>query len=134
MIDPVRYIRKAVINAISTNNFKVYEQNPPGGAVTPYGIVSVTVEQRPVKGLKVWRANIELDIYNEFREYGGRKAIDQLTDDIIDVMVPNDGLFISVENFEHNSCRLVSTSERAAMDNSLTTFVKTIRFQSIVNE
>lgn len=134
MTDPTRYIRKAVIDALQTVTFKLYGQNPPGSATTPYGVVSVTVEQRPVKGIKIWTANIDVDIYHEFREYGGRKVIDELTDSIITTMVPDSAAYLSIENFGHANCKLVSTSERATMDNSITSYQKTIRFQSIVNE
>ena len=134
MTDPTRYIRKAVIDALTTGDVKFYGQNPPGNASTPYGIVSVAVEQRPVKGIKIWNASIDIDLYHEFREYGGRKIIDELTDDIISDMVPNDSIFISIENFNMANCKLLNTSERATMDNSITSYQKTIRFQAIVNE
>ncbi len=134
MTDPTRYIRKAVIDGLQTGDFYLYGQNPPGSAATPYGVVSVTVEQRPVKGVKIWTANIDIDIYHEFREYGGRKVIDELTDSIITIMVPDDSAYLDIDNFNHANCKLVSTSERATMDNSITSYQKTIRFQSIVNE
>lgn len=134
MTEPTRYIRKAISEALTTPNFKVYEQNPPGSAVTPYGIITVSVQQRPVKGIKIYTASIDIDIYHEFREYGGRKTIDELCDNIIELMVPNDALYISISGFEHSGCRLLSTTERADKDNSVTSYIKTLRFQSIVNE
>ena len=132
MIDPTRYIRKAVINAL-VGIVTVYDR-PPGSAVTPYAVIGVTVQQLPVKGIKFYRAAIIITIYNEFREYAGRKVVDEITDGILGVMVPNDSSYLSIENFNHAQCKLVSTDENSNQDNSITSIVKALRFESLINE
>jgi len=132
MIDPTRYIRKAVVNALASI-VTVYDR-PPGSAATPYAVIGVTYNQLPVKGVKFYKASIVITIYNEFREYAGRKVVDEISDGILGVMVPNDNTYLSIENFNHAQCTLVSTDENSNMDNSVTSIIKALRFESLINE
>lgn len=132
MTDPTRYIRKAVINALSAT-VTVYDR-PPSNAVVPYGVIGVTIAQQPVKGVKIYKAQINLTIYNEFREYAGRKAIDELTDGIMDIMVPDNDAYLSVENFNVCGLKLTGTDENSNIDNSLTSIIKVLRFEMIISE
>jgi len=132
MIDPTRYIRKAVVNALA-GVVTVYDR-PPGSATTPYAVIGVTVQQLPVKTSKFYRASIIITIYNEFREYAGRKSVDEITDGILGIMVPNNYAYLSIENFNHASCKLVSTDENSNMQDSITSTIKALRFESLINE
>ncbi len=132
MTDPTRYIRKAIVNALAAT-LTVYDR-PPGSAAPPYGVIGVTLQQLPYRGIKFYRASIIITIYNEFREYAGRKAADELSDAVLEVMVPNDKTYLSIENFNHANCKLVSTDENSNMDNSITSVIKALRFESLINE
>lgn len=133
MIDPARYVRKAVINALRLVNINAY-QAPPSSAVPPYCLVSISYEQTPVKGIKNYRVRISIDICNEFREDGGTKKIDEIADNILDLMGIDSLTYLQIDNFEHVNCKLVSGDERFNRDNSITEFVKTLRFESIITE
>ena len=134
MTDPTRYIRKAIIAALEKPDFSVYGQIPPTSATTPYATVSVALQARSVKGCAIYEATISIDIYNEFREYGGRKTMDELTDDILATLAPTNSTYLPIDGFVHANCRLLSTNERKEQENSTAVYVKSLRFLSLITE
>ena len=134
MTDPNRYIRDAVIDALRTGGYNAYGQNPPASAVTPYAIVSVSYEQRPVKLVKFYTVTIAIDLYHEFREAGGRKQLDEMTDFIFTTLIPNNNTYLSVSGFQHVNCRLASSNESMVTNESITTYIKNLRFTSLITE
>ena len=134
MIDPNRYVRDAVINAITDLPFKAYGQVPPSAAVPPYAIVSVSCRQMAIKNLTAYNATITITLYNEFREFGGRKKMDELSDTILSIMTPANYSYLLIENFNHAGCVLSSSDENASNDNSVSIYQKTLIFNSLINQ
>lgn len=134
MTDPTRYVRKALINAVTLSDFKVYGQNPPSSAVAPYATLSVTSAAMPGKNCELYRITSTFEVYSEYREYGGRKSIDEISDNILAVMVPNTYTYLTIENFHNVNVRLVSTDERISVIDSITTYVKTLRFEHLISK
>ena len=134
MIDPARYIRKAVIGALRNDGISAFGQQPPSSQATPYCLISIGYEQLQVKHFKHYRATISIDIYHDFREDGGRKTMDEITDSIFDILVPDNPPYLSIENFEHANCRLLSADERILRDESTTTYIKALRFESLISQ
>jgi hypothetical protein len=134
MTDPTRYIRKAITNALQLNDFVVYGQNPPSSAVAPYGILTVNTAAIPAKNCEMYRVTSTVEVYSEYREYGGRKSIDEISDNIITIMVPNNYTYLLIEGFEHSNVRLVSSDERVSVVDSITTYIKTMRFEHLISK
>lgn len=133
MIDPARYVRKAVIEGLRAQSINAY-QAPPSSAVTPYCVVTVGYEQLAVKVCRHYRVRISIELYAEFREDGSSKQIDELTDTIFDVMGIDSMTYLPIDYFEHANCKLTAGDERFNRDNSLTEFIKTLRFESLIAE
>ena len=134
MTDPTRYVRKALINAVSLTDFKVYGQNPPSSAVAPYATLTVTSAGIAGKNCELYRVTSTFEVYSEYREYGGRKSIDEISDNILAVMVPNTYTYLTIENFQNVNVRLVSSDERVSIINSVTTYVKTLKFEHLISK
>lgn len=133
MIDPARYVRKAVIEGLRAQGINAY-QAPPSSAALPYCTVSVGYEQLPVKACKHYRVRVSIELYAEFREDGGTKQIGELTDTIFTVMGVDSMTYLPIDNFEHANCKLTAGDERFNRGNSLTEFIKTLRFESLIAE
>jgi hypothetical protein len=134
MIDPTRYVRKAVIDALRAADVAGYGQAPPSSAVTPYCLVSIGYEGLAQKNMNSYRVSTTIEIHHEFREDGGRKSMDEITDTIMDIFLPDNLAYLSIENFNHANCRVASSDERTSRDNSITEFIKVIRFESLINQ
>lgn len=133
MIDPARYVRKAVIEGLRAWGINAY-QAPPSSAALPYCTVEIGYEQLPVKACRHYRVRISIQLVNEFREDGGSKVIDELTDRIFTVMGIDSMTYLPIDYFEHANCKLTAGDERFNRDNSLTEFIKTLRFESLIAE
>jgi len=134
MIDPNRFVRDAVINAITALPFKAYGMVPLSSAVTPYAVVSVSCRQRAIKSMSAYNATITITLYNEYREAGGRKRIDDISDNILTIMTPENYSYLLIENFNHAGCVLSSSDENASNDNSVSVYQKTMIFNSLINQ
>jgi len=134
MIDPNRFVRDAVINAITALPFKAYGMVPLSSAVTPYAVVSVSCRQRAIKNITAYNATITITLYNEYREAGGRKRIDDISDSILTIMTPANYSYLLIENFNHAGCVLSSSDENASNDNSVSVYQKTLIFNSLINQ
>ena len=134
MTDPTRFVRKALIDALKLNDFVLYGQNPPSSAVAPYGILTVNTAGISAKNCEMYRTTTTIEIYSEWREYGGRKSIDEISDNIIGLMVPNNYTYLSIDGFTHANVKLVSSDERVSVVDSVTTYIKTMRFEHLISK
>jgi hypothetical protein len=134
MIEPSRYIRKAVTGALTLQSVEAYDQAPPSSATPPYCTVSVSYEPYSTKCAGMYRTTTTITFYSQYREDGGSKSLDELADIALGIMVPDSHTYLSIENFNHANCKLLGSDERINRDNSTTEFIKVMRFESLVQE
>jgi hypothetical protein len=132
MTDLDRYLQKAIGAALTTGTFKVYGQRPPGDANTtmPYCTVTVSKEPFPAKGCNLWRATSTVTLYDEYREYGGMKAINEASDAVVTAMVGD----LSIDNFHLAGGFMLSSDSGIDRTGSVDIYRKVLRFQHLISE
>ena len=132
MTDLDRYLQKAIGEALTSSTFKVYGQRPPGdaGAIMPYATVTISKEPFPAKGCNLWRATSTITLYDEYREYGGMKAINEASDLVVTALVGD----LVIDNFNIAGGFMLSSDTGIDRTGSVDIYRKIIRFQHLISE
>jgi len=89
MTDPTKYVRKMYYDSL-IDVVPVYDGMPPADHVTIYAVIistSWTLEPA-TKGCTIFRFVVNLELYQEFKEYGSSVGVDDKADQIIAIMCP----------------------------------------------
>ena len=130
MTDLDRYLQKAIGVALTTSTFKLYGQRPPGDAAVPYATVTISKEPFPAKGCNLWRATSTVTLYDEYREYGGMKAINEACDLVVTAMVGD----LVIDNFNFAGGFMLSSDSGIDRTGSVDIYRKVMRFQHLISE
>ena len=130
MTDLDRYLQKAIGEALTTSTFKLYGQRPPGEAAVPYATVTISKEPVPSKCAILWRATSTVTLYDEYREYGGMKAINEACDLVVTAMIGN----LVIDNFNLAGGFMISSDTGIDRTGSVDIYRKVMRFQHLISE
>ena len=87
MTDPTKYVRKMYFDELNADVIKVYDGLAPTSATGIYAVIDTSFLVQPItKGCRVYRFTVNLDIYEEFPEYGSSVGVDNKADQILSIM------------------------------------------------
>lgn len=107
-IDPAAEVRQMYLN-YSNAGANIYDLVAPTGATTPYCVIRVDAIPVPIRdGEPEYRAIVNLDIFDEYREYGGSMTVDGVSSAVLTNMVPIDQRNLPpLTNFSHVLSKLI---------------------------
>lgn len=90
MTDPTKYVRKLYADALS-GILTIYDGMAPADASGIYGVIDTSWTLEPAtKRCTIFRFQVNLEITEEFKEYGSSVNVDNKCDAIIAIMCPQD--------------------------------------------
>ena len=129
MIDPIKYIRKAIYDYLQPN--KVFDAIADFSAEFPFiTITRIIVLNRSEKPCNRFEADIQLDIYNDGKTRGGNLTTDEISD-LVFAMI-DDETFL-VDNFKVFDFSLINTSTTAVNLNNRNLFRRTFNLKLQLN-
>lgn len=106
MTDPLRYIRKAIKDALP--GIAIYDMIADENGEPPYGVVNLanyTVDDTACNGIV---ADIDVIFFDVYGRKGGSLTLDQLMDQVL-TLFANGETWLTVENFSVDKCTIVSS-------------------------
>ena len=131
---PTKYIRKMYKDSLSSI-LPIFDSLPTGTATIPYGVISsISLSPRPARGAKEVIATVTLQIFDEFKENGGMLRIDNKTQQILNLLVPETFVYLSIENFNHVICKLLDCFNDTIDISAVTVYRNTLRIEHLVSQ
>ena len=113
----------------------IYDTLPPNSATIPYAVItSVALSPKPARGATETIATVTLSIYNEFKENGGMLNLDNLTQQILNLLVPEDFNYLSIENYNHVICKYLDVFNDTVDVGAVTVYRNTLRIEHLVSQ
>ena len=132
--DPTKYVRKMYVNALE-GIIKVYDGMAPADATGIYAVMDTAWTREGAKNCNYYRFTVNLEINQEFKEYGNSEGVDGICDDILELMMPlNSSGYLTVVGFSQDEITLESGSNDAFQNDALVVFRKTITINHFLSE
>ena len=131
---PEKYIRK-----MYRDNFNgivsIYDSLPPNNATPPYAVItSIALSPKPARGATELFATVTMSIHDEFLENGGMLRLDNLTQQILNLLVPANSIYLSIENFNHVICKIINVFNDTIDISAVTVYRNTIQIEHLVSQ
>lgn len=88
MNDPTKYVRQMYLNTL-VDIIPVYDGMAPADASGIYAVIDTSWTREGVKNCNYYRFTVNLELNQEFKEYGSSKGVDDKADQIISMMMPD---------------------------------------------
>ena len=113
----------------------VYDSLPKTGAAIPYAVItSVSLQPKPARGATETIATVTISIYDEFKENGGMLRLDNLTQQILNLLVPANSIYLSIENYNHVICKYLDVFNDTVDVGAAVVYRNTLRIEHLVSQ
>jgi hypothetical protein len=86
--DPTKYVRKMYFDSLN-EVITVYDGMAPADATGIYVVIDTSWTREGIKNGNYYRFTVNLEINAEFKEYGSSEPVDLLSDQILDIIMPD---------------------------------------------
>jgi hypothetical protein len=129
MIDPIRYIRAAIVDHLSEHD--VYDAVADNNATFPFIIISrINYTEGQAKHCTQFDCDITLEIFSEAKTRGGNLTTDLISDDILSML--DDGNF-SLYEFKVESFDLINSFTSGVNLNNRILYRRTFNLKLLIN-
>lgn len=86
--DPTKYVRKMYVDALN-GVITVYDGMAPADASGVYAVIDTSWTREGIKNGNYYRFTVNLEINQEYKEYGSSEGVDLKADQILDIIMPD---------------------------------------------
>jgi len=136
MKDPTKYVRQMYKSAFEDNSIcDCYDGIAPSSASGLYAVIVTTSWSRqPIKSIDAVRFTVNVEIYEEFNEYGNSEGVDNASDTLLELLVPLTSGYLAVAGFDIMETTTESITNDSGVNDAVVTFRKTIVLNHLITE